>query len=86
MTEKNKTAFLQEIHIVLDEIRPHLAVDGGNVQVVDVSDDMDVKIRWEGNCEFCSMSDMTLRAGIEQTLKSKFPKINSVIAVNGQKA
>ena len=62
---------------------PHLAVDGGNVEVVDITDENVVKIKWLGACEGCSMSAMTMRAGIEQTLKSKLPEVNRVEAVNG---
>jgi Fe-S cluster biogenesis protein NfuA len=68
----------------LDEIRPHLAVDGGNIEIVDITDELEVQVRWLGNCEFCSMSAMTMRAGIEQTIKSRVPEIKSIKAVNGQ--
>jgi Fe-S cluster biogenesis protein NfuA len=67
----------------LDEIRPHLAVDGGNIEIVDITDDLEVQVRWLGNCEYCSMSAMTMRAGIEQTIKSRVPEIKSIKAVNG---
>ena len=77
-----KTRLLQKIDKVLDEIRPHLAVDGGNVELVEVTDDMHVKIRWVGNCVNCQMSEMTLKAGIEDTLLKKLPAIKAVVAVN----
>lgn len=67
----------------LDDVRPHLAVDGGNVEVVDVTDDMQVQIKWLGNCESCNMSAMTMKAGVEQALRSKIPEIAGVEAVNG---
>ncbi|MEZ4962092.1 MAG: NifU family protein [Saprospiraceae bacterium] len=79
----NKSALMQEIHLALEGIRPHLAVDGGDVEVVDVTDDMTVKVKWLGNCENCSMSLMTMKAGIEQAIKSKVPGIHHVEAVNG---
>ncbi|MEM9824878.1 MAG: NifU family protein [Bacteroidota bacterium] len=79
--EKNK--MIERIDRALDDIRPHLAVDGGNVEVMDVSDDFHVKIKWLGNCESCAMSVMTLRAGIEETLKNKIPEITGVEAING---
>ena len=62
--------------------RPHLAVDGGNIELVEVTDDLTVKIRWLGNCAFCSMSEMTMKAGVEQAIKSRLPEIKNVIAVN----
>ena len=83
MTSRKKKDYLQKIDAALDSIRPHLAADGGNIEVVDLTDKMIVHIRWMGNCEGCSMSSMTMRAGIEQTLKSTMPEINGVIALNG---
>lgn len=71
------------INQALDEIRPHLAVDGGNIELVEVTDDRIVKIKWLGNCEHCAMSEMTMRAGIEQAIRSKWPEIFKVEAVNG---
>lgn len=79
----DRQALLDRIDKALDDIRPHLAVDGGNIEVIDVTDNMDVKIKWLGNCEFCSMSIMTMRAGVEQAIKSKIPEIGKVEAVNG---
>ena len=67
----------------MDDIRPHLAVDGGNVEVVDVTDDLKVQIKWLGNCEGCAMSTMTMRAGIEQSLRMNVPEVTSVEAING---
>ena len=55
----------------------------GNVEVVDITDDMILQIKWLGNCESCSMSAMTMRAGIEQTVKGLVPEIASVEAING---
>lgn len=72
-----------KVNLALDEIRPHLAVDGGNLEIVEITDDKIVKIKWMGNCEHCSMSAMTMRAGVEQTIKSKLPEIKGVEAVNG---
>lgn len=82
MSDQEKTILLRQIEIALDDIRPHLAVDGGDVTVVELTDEMTVKVRWLGNCESCAMSAMTMRAGVEQTVKSRLPQILSVIAVN----
>lgn len=83
MSESDKSTLLQKVDRALDEIRPHLAVDGGNVEVVDITDDMTVQIKWLGNCEACSMSAMTMKAGLEQTLRNKLPQITGVEALNG---
>ncbi len=83
MDNQIKTDFLQKIENALDTIRPHLELDGGNVAVVDLTDDMIVQIKWMGNCSACSMSSMTMRTGIEETLKNKVPEVKGVIALNG---
>lgn len=85
MLVKEKQELIDRIDAALEDVRPHLKVDGGNVEVVDVTDDMQVQIRWMGNCESCSMSAMTMRAGIEQSIKSKIPEIKGVEAINGIK-
>jgi len=82
MSDQEKTLLLHQIETALDDIRPHLAVDGGDVSVVDVTDEMVVRVRWLGACENCSMSIMTMKAGVEQAVKSRLPQIRSVEAVN----
>lgn len=73
----------ERIEKALDSIRPHLAVDGGDVEVVEVTDEMQLRIKWLGNCENCFMSVMTMKAGIEQVVMAQVPEIRSVEAVNG---
>lgn len=81
-TMVDKHALLNKIDKALEEVRPHLAVDGGNLEVVDITDDLVLRIKWLGNCENCSMSMFTLRAGIEHTIKKHVPEISKVEAVN----
>lgn len=83
MVIENKDALLQKIDAALNDVRPFLRVDGGDVEVVDITEDMVVQIKWMGMCQNCSMSAMTMKAGIEQAIKSKLPEINAVIALNG---
>ena len=83
MSDQEKARLIHQIEIALDDIRPHLAVDGGDVSVVDLTDEMTVKVRWMGACQSCGMSAMTMRAGIEHVVKSRLPEIQSVEAVNG---
>lgn len=83
MTTVEKQELLNRIDEALNDVRPHLAVDGGNVEVVDVTDQHVVQLKWLGTCENCSMSAMTMRAGIEQTIMGKIPEINGVEAING---
>ena len=83
MVTSEKQELLKRIDNALNDVRPHLAVDGGNVEVVDVTESNIVKIKWLGTCEGCSMSAMTMRAGIEQAIRGKVPQIEGVEAVNG---
>ena len=83
MSGAEHQALVERVDAALEEIRPHLKVDGGNIEVVEITDDMTVKVKWLGNCEFCSMSAMTMKAGVEQTLKSKVPEIQAIEAING---
>lgn len=83
MSDTDKTELIGRIDQALDDVRPHLAVDGGNVEIVDLTEDKIVKIKWLGTCEGCSMSMMTLRAGIEQAIISRVPEVSGIEAVNG---
>jgi len=83
MTNEEKTDLLAAIDNALNDVRPHLTVDGGDVEVVDLTEDKIVKIKWLGACEGCNMSVMTMRAGIEHAIKSKVAGIQGVEAVNG---
>ncbi|MFZ4560474.1 MAG: NifU family protein [Saprospiraceae bacterium] len=83
MPTSDKQNLLERVDSALDDIRPHLAVDGGDVELVDITEDNWVQIKWLGNCESCNMSMMTMRAGIEQTIRIKVPEISGVVAVNG---
>lgn len=71
---------VEEVKKVLDMIRPALQNDGGDVELVDVSDDGIVKVRLVGACGHCPMSTMTLKMGIEKTLKEKVPGVKEVVA------
>jgi Fe-S cluster biogenesis protein NfuA len=77
------TELLLRVDMALNDVRPHLAVDGGDVELIDITADNVVRIKWKGACEHCSMSIMTLRAGIEQAIIGKIPEITGVEAING---
>ena len=70
-----------EVRKVLDEMRPMLQMDGGDVELVDVGGDGVVKVRLKGACHGCPMSQMTLQHGIEKTLKKRVPGVKRVEAV-----
>ena len=83
MSDTDKIELIGRIDQALEDVRPHLAVDGGNVEIVDLTEDKIVKIKWLGTCEGCSMSMMTLKAGIEQAIISRVPEVSGIEAVNG---
>ncbi len=70
----------EKVEAALDQIRPALLADGGGVELVDVSDGV-VTLRLTGACGGCPMSAMTLRLGIERTLKEQVPEVKEVVAV-----
>ncbi|WP_299988008.1 NifU family protein [uncultured Pontibacter sp.] len=74
--------FLLRIESALDQIRPYLEADGGNVKVLEVTDDMTLKLELLGACGTCPMSTMTLKAGVEQSVLKAIPEIKAVEAVN----
>jgi Fe-S cluster biogenesis protein NfuA len=71
----------ERVQKVIEEIRPALQADGGDVSLVDVGDDGVVKVRLTGACGGCPMSQMTLKMGIERRLKEKVPEVTSVVSV-----
>jgi Fe-S cluster biogenesis protein NfuA len=70
----------EKIEAVLNQIRPNLVRDGGNVELVDATDGI-VKVRLTGACGGCPMASMTLKQGVERVLKEKIPEIKQVVAV-----
>lgn len=70
------------IESALDNIRPYLEADGGNVKLLDVTEDYTVVLELLGNCGSCPMSAMTLKAGVEEAIKRAVPEIKKVQAVN----
>lgn len=67
-----------EIEKALDEIRPFLQSDGGNISLVEILDDKHVKVRLEGACTMCSVNQMTMKAGVETTVKKFAPQVETV--------
>ena len=71
----------QQIETVLDSIRPYLHADGGDVELVEIQENNDVVLRLTGACSSCSMSEMTMTAGIEETLRRSFPDLGKIVAI-----
>lgn len=66
----------------LDNLRPYLKLDGGDMELVDITAENVVQIKLLGNCRDCSMSTMTMKAGLEEALKAVAPQITGVEAIN----
>ncbi len=89
MYYKNRTIKIEEslkmirekVESVLNEIKPSLQADGGDVELVDVTPEGVVKVRLKGACSGCPMGQMTLKMGIEKLIKEKIPEIKEVLAV-----
>lgn len=65
----------------LDEIRPFLQSDGGDISLISIDNDSSVKVRLEGACVGCSVNQMTLKSGVEMTIKKYAPQIQEVINI-----
>jgi Fe-S cluster biogenesis protein NfuA len=70
----------ERVEQVLEKIRPLLQRDGGDIQLVDVTDGV-VKVKLQGACGSCPMSTMTLKMGVEKQLKQEIPEVKEVISV-----
>lgn len=68
----------EKVQAVLDKIRPSLQADGGDVELVEVTDSNIVKVRLTGACKGCPMSQMTLKNGIERLILKEIPEIKGV--------
>tara|TARA_R110000868_G_C10735072_1_gene751923 strand:+ start:410 stop:649 length:240 start_codon:yes stop_codon:yes gene_type:complete len=66
----------------LEEIRPFLQSDGGDISLISIDNDISVKVRLEGACVGCTVNQMTLKSGVEMTIKKYAPQIQEVINVS----
>ena len=66
----------------LNEIRPFLAADGGDISLVEILDEKIVKVKLHGNCVGCSVNQMTLKTGVEMTIKKYAPQIEKVLNID----
>jgi len=71
----------EKVRAVLNDVRPTLQADGGDVELVDVTEGGIVKVKLKGACGSCPMAQMTLKLGIEKYLKEKIPEVVEVVAV-----
>ncbi len=78
MTDKE---LQDKIELALDEIRPFLQSDGGDISLVSIDDGKIVKVQLEGACVGCSVNQMTLKSGVEMTIKKHAPQIETVLSI-----
>lgn len=81
MDNLQKEEIVQKIKTAIESIRPYLIADGGDVEFIDITDDLSVKVRLTGACHGCPFSMMTLKAGIEQAIRKSVPQIKELQAV-----
>ncbi len=73
---------VEQVEEVIDKIRPGLQADGGDVELINITDDGIVEVKLKGACDGCPMASLTIKNGIERTLKEEFPELKEVKAVN----
>ncbi len=71
-----------KVEEALETMRPFLAADGGDMELVNITEDMVVQLRLLGSCKNCNMSEMTLKAGVEEAVKRSVPQITAVEAIS----
>ncbi len=81
-TQLKSEELVQRIESSLDNIRPYLEADGGNVRILEITKDNVVKLEFLGNCGNCPMSTMTFKAGVEEAIRRSVPEIQSIEVVN----
>jgi len=81
-TQIKTDELIRRVESSLDNIRPYLEADGGNIRVLDISKDNVVKLEFVGNCGTCRMSTMTFKAGVEEAILKSVPEVRSIEVVN----
>jgi|TARA_Y100001949_G_C15913552_1_gene297959 Fe-S cluster biogenesis protein NfuA len=75
-------SIIEKVENAIDEIRPYLIADGGDIKVVSVDNKNIVNLELLGSCENCPISDMTLKNGVEETIKKHAPEIKGINSIN----
>ena len=82
MNEQDLQHVIQRIEAALEDLRPFLNADGGDISLEEVTSDGVARVRLHGACTSCAMSPMTMKAGVEEAIKRVAPQIKAVEAVN----
>lgn len=72
---------IKKIKDTIESVRPYLQGDGGDIQFIELTDDMVVKVQLQGACGSCPFSLQTLKLGVEQAIKKQVPEVTEVVAV-----
>lgn len=80
----NKQEILEKVNQALAQIRPYLIDDGGDIELIEITDDFYVKIKLLGACKSCSMSSMTIKGGVEESIKRVVPELKGVITIEDE--
>lgn len=81
MEATQKTEITEKVRALIEQLRPYLQADGGDIAFMEMTDDFVVKVRLHGACGSCPHMQMTLKQGVEATLKKAIPEIKSVEAI-----
>ena len=84
MAKNSNPELIKKVEAVIAQIRPYLEADGGNIKFIELTSDNIVNVELQGACACCPMSLMTLKNGVEETMKKAIPEIKSVEAINMQ--
>ncbi len=76
------TNLYDRVNAAIEQLRPYLKSDGGDMELVEITNENVVRVKWLGACKTCTMSEMTLKAGLEEALKSAAPQIKSVESIH----
>ncbi|MCK4465348.1 MAG: NifU family protein [Bacteroidales bacterium] len=82
METKEKNKLFDKINSALNQVRPYLQADGGDISLIDITDDFVVKVKLTGACQGCPFSYQTLKSGVEQVLIREVPEIKEVVSVD----
>ena len=82
MSEAEKTDLFNRVNEILNKIRPYLEADGGDISLIEITEDNVIKVKLHGACDGCPFSYQTLKAGVEQALRKEIPEIQEVVTVD----
>lgn len=82
MSTENRTELTTKVKNVIEQIRPYLQADGGDIHFIELTDDNVVNVELQGSCGSCPFSRMTLKNGVEEAMRKALPEIKSVEALN----